>query len=478
MAKTLLEAYAKPIAIAESYYASKHDGEAMDTTRKLVLASCLRNVNKKLHEAFGVAQATQKAGVAWDGTGNPKTALGVGSWEKFTMNLVNAAVPNLIAFDLCIVAPMKDWTGFVTYVEYLKGTNKGISQEGDLINGVFGLGPAQGKEFDKNYTGNIIVEPVTATASTTYAFTPTPSAADPNYAPIDGTFTFVDANGVAYKQGASASDTDKTFTVAEASGVYTLTFAAALPAGASKLSYHYDNIVIPQKAESLPTLNMVIKSIPLVAKARRIVINYAQIAQFQAQTEYGLDMNKALAEQATAELQYEIDTEIVEMLRDAAKANGAIEPFDLVEPIGVSKQDHYASFVDRIDLADQKIYDITRKFQCTYMVAGSGIKQVLRFCPEWKPATTANVVGPYFAGTLGHLKVFITPSFDPYEFIFGVNGSDLMTSAAVYAPYLAVVPTQLLQTPDGATAQGFSTVYDAKIINANLLVYGTIVPRT
>lgn len=92
MAKTLLEAYAKPIAIAESYYASKHDGEAMDTTRKLVLASCLRNVNKKLHEAFGVAQATQKAGVAWDGTGNPKTALGVGSWEKFTMNLVNAAV--------------------------------------------------------------------------------------------------------------------------------------------------------------------------------------------------------------------------------------------------------------------------------------------------------------------------------------------------------------------------------------------------
>lgn len=62
MAKNLLEAYAKPVAIAESYYASRHNGEAMDETRKLVLVSCLRNVNKKLHEAFDVAQATQKAG--------------------------------------------------------------------------------------------------------------------------------------------------------------------------------------------------------------------------------------------------------------------------------------------------------------------------------------------------------------------------------------------------------------------------------
>ena len=109
------------------------------------------------------------------------------------------------------------------------------------------------------------------------------------------------------------------------------------------------------------------------------------------------------------------------------------------------------------------------------MVAGSGIKQILRYCPEWKPATSANIVGPYFAGTLGHIKVFITPSYGANEFIFGVNGNDLMTSAAVYAPYLAVIPTQLLQTPDGATAQGFSTVYDAKVINANLLVHGTIV---
>ena len=89
MAKTLLEAYAKPIAIAENYYKSKHNGEEMDATRKLVLVASLRNVNKFLHESFAVNQATQ-ATAATAGVGG-NTGL-VGSFEKFTMNLVNAAV--------------------------------------------------------------------------------------------------------------------------------------------------------------------------------------------------------------------------------------------------------------------------------------------------------------------------------------------------------------------------------------------------
>ena len=50
-----------------------------------------------------------------------------------------------------------------------------------------------------------------------------------------------------------------------------------------------------------------------------------------------------------------------------------------------------------------------------------------------------------------------------------------MSSAGVYAPYMAIVPTQLLGTPDGGLAQGFSTWYAKAILNANLLVAGEIV---
>ena len=43
-----------------------------------------------------------------------------------------------------------------------------------------------------------------------------------------------------------------------------------------------------------------------------------------------------------------------------------------------------------------------------------------------------------------------------------------------YAPYMAIVPTQLLQYADGGTSQGWSTLYDLKLLNAELLVAGTV----
>ena len=94
MAKNLLEAYAKPVAIAENYYKSKHNGESMDSTRKLVLVSTLRNVNKRLHEAMEMnqLQATQKVDMAYGAKGAASPDGALGSFARFTMNLVNAAV--------------------------------------------------------------------------------------------------------------------------------------------------------------------------------------------------------------------------------------------------------------------------------------------------------------------------------------------------------------------------------------------------
>ena len=39
---------------------------------------------------------------------------------------------------------------------------------------------------------------------------------------------------------------------------------------------------------------------------------------------------------------------------------------------------------------------------------------------------------------------------------------------------MPVVPTQLLGYADGAVSQGFSTMYDLKVLNANLLVSGKV----
>ena len=64
----------------------------------------------------------------------------------------------------------------------------------------------------------------------------------------------------------------------------------------------------------------------------------------------------------------------------------------------------------------------------------------------------------------------VSPSIDENRFFFGVNGSDLQTSAGVYAPYMAIVPTQLLGFADGTMSQGFSTMYDMKLLSTYKIV--------
>ena len=108
------------------------------------------------------------------------------------------------------------------------------------------------------------------------------------------------------------------------------------------------------------------------------------------------------------------------------------------------------------------------------MVVASNIIPVLTFIDGWNAAPTGSINGPYMAGTLNGLKVFVSPALEAGRYLIGVNGDDMMSSVAVYAPYMPIVPTQLLQYVDGGTSQGWSTLYDLKVLNENLIVAGEI----
>lgn len=141
-------------------------------------------------------------------------------------------------------------------------------------------------------------------------------------------------------------------------------------------------------------------------------------------------------------------------------------------PVGVSKAEHYAGFSEILEIGRQIIYDRTRRFAPNYMIIASDILPVLTFIPGFTAAPAGQVNGPYFAGTLNALRVYVSPAMEAGKFCIGCNGDDMMSSVAVYAPYMAIVPTQLLQYADGGTSQGWSTLYDLKVLNANLIVKG------
>lgn len=420
--KTLFEAYKNRLSVAESVYGKMHNGEKMNNNRKLVTAKCLENVNKFMNEAFDQSVGTQRSDM--------------GMFKKFAMNLTTVALPNLIAHDLVIVHPMSSMSGYITYIEYQYASNKGQTKQGDLISNPFGFG-----NVDTDFTGSRVVENVEA-GEIVFA-----------WKPQAGSVKFLAEDATEYV----ALDADE-------GGKYT-----APKAG--KVAYVYDNVVVPQN--DLPMIKAEMKSIALVAKARRIAVYYSQIAAYQAKTDYGVDLGDQLAEKAVGELSYEIDTEITNMLVDNAMEDAELV-WSKTLPVGVSKAEHYEGFAEILEIAKQKIYDATKKFAPNYVICASNLLPILSVITAYKAAPTGAINGPYFAGTINGLKVFVTPNIEAGKFVVGCNGNDMMSSAAVYAPYMAIVPTQLLGYADGGMSQGWSTLYDLKMLNKNLLIAGRI----
>ena len=458
----LCEAYKSRLAIAERFYSQKHAGEKLSESKKLVTAKVLENTNKFLNEAFENSVGTQRSDL--------------GLFKKFALNLTTVALPNLIAHDLVIVHPMSSMSGYVNYVQYTRGSNKGAYVQGDVINDPFRLGSFKegaDKKLDTNYTAAKVCEAKAAATDAKYDATLM-------WTPVVPTTVEVVTAGATFRDNGEGKLQEmengqvkvggKEGTVDYATGA--ISFAAStLTAGAVFVNYAYDNVVIPQN--DLPIINAEIKAIPLIAKARRIAIYYSQIAAFQAKTDYGMDLGAQLAEKAVGELSYEIDTEITSMLVDNA-SESALLSFNKALPMGVSKAEHYEGFAEVVEIGKQLIYDNTKRFAPTYMLIASDILPILSFVRGFSAASTSSVNGPYFAGTLNGLKVFVTPNVKAGTFVLGVNGDDMMSSAAVYAPYMAIVPTQLLGYADGGMSQGWSTMYDLKMLNAGLLVKGTV----
>lgn len=383
-----------------------------------------------MNEAFENSVGTQRADL--------------GAYKKFALNLTTVALPNLIAFDLVIVYPMSSISGFINYVQYTVGTNKGDSKIGEVLNDPFRLG-----KVDVNYTSDRVVETVKVDAQG--------KALLAWYPVIEGTVEVVGNPAVTV----SAVNTE----------TGEVTFDGTADQQEVRVKYVYDNVTIPQN--DLPLVNAKMESIALVAKARRVAVYYSQIAAFQAKTDYGFDLGDQLAEKAVGQLSYEIDTEITNLLIENAASEDDLV-WSKTLPTGVSKTEHYEGFVEILEIARQKVYDRTKRFAPNYMLIASNVLPILTFIKGFSAAPTGNINGPYFAGTLNGLKVFVTPNIEPGKFVIGVNGDDMMSSAAVYAPYMAVVPTQLLGFADGAMSQGFSTMYDLKLLNKDLLVAGRI----
>jgi hypothetical protein len=441
MRQNLLETYSRQLKVAEAYVAKNFEGKTMSSNTALTTAVLLDNTNRWITESLNSEIGATNRG-------------DMGAWKKFCLNLTNIAVPSLIANDLVIVHPMTSYSGSVAYLEYVSLTNKGGVEKGQMFNSVFGHGEMN--DARQNFTSQVIIETIGA----------------------DGKLTFDEASGdKILDEGFTymAEDSHAPMTAKyKVNGVYTNDISGIKEG--DKVAYVLDRFQMTQvPATEIPAIGPRMKHIPLVAEPRRIAVRYDQITAFQAKTDYGFSLDKQIAEQACGELAYEIDTEIVAMLKDGAGEADEKLTWSKTLPAGVSKFEHYNGFLEIVEMAKAIIYDRTKKFHPNYMVIASDVLPVLRFINGFTAVKNVKMNGPYKVGELDGMNVYVSPLMGAGEFFLGLNGNDMMSSAGVYAPYMAIVPTQLLGTPDGGMAQGFSTWYAKALLNKSLLIAGKIV---
>ena len=450
MRQNLLETYSRQLKVAEAYVAKNFDGKQISANTQLTTAVLLDNTNRWMTESLNATTATSRSDL--------------GDWKKFCLNLTNIAVPSLIANDLVIVHPMTSYSGSVAYLKYVSKSEKGDIKKGTEFNSVFGLG--MHSEARTAFTSQVIVETVGSEARV--ALTPVHFKEGKFFNPTDK--TYYDAKITRLKEDGKTTEVVYANVTGEGENA-----AISGLKDKDKVAYFSEEFQMESvPATDIPTIGPKMERIALVAEPRRIAVRYDQITAFQAKTDYGFSLDKQIAEQACGELAYEIDTEIVEMLANGAKEGGVALTWSRELPVGVSKFEHYNGFLEVIEQAKAIIYNRTKKFHPNYMVIAADVLPVLRFVNGFTAVKNAKMNGPYKVGELDGLNVYVSPALEKGEFFLGLNGSDMMSSAGVYAPYMAIVPTQLLGTPDGGLAQGFSTWYAKALLNKNLLVAGQV----
>ena len=225
----IMEAFQKKLAVSEKVYEKEHGGRALSENKKIAIARVLANTSEYITEAFENSVGTQLS--------NMKT------FKKFCVDLTTVALPSLISNDLVIVYPLKSRTGYIQYLKFTAGSNKGGVKQGDLFNDVFALGAMTDERM--NYTGANIVESIGSEAvSFTPAWTPVIGKVEVHKVADDTWEELPNENFVA--------------------GTY------------DKASYVYDNVKIPQN--DIPQYTATLEGMELSAKARRIGIYYSQMA--------------------------------------------------------------------------------------------------------------------------------------------------------------------------------------------------------
>jgi hypothetical protein len=526
---------------------SSHQTRLSETTRRLAgkweKTGLLEGIDSEIERA-GVAtllenQARQLVKEA-SATG---TSANSEEWAGVALPLVRRIFSEIVAKDFVSVQPMNLPSGLVFYLDFKYGTGQpgfatgsGKDSQADSVFGVTETSDdPSGGLYGAGRFGYTINDQVTvpqsvgaALANDTYT-TSSLSAADYNYdtgfsASNAGNFddagnvfkltvrseefTNPDTKGIrAFRvSGATIVDQFPAFTTINADG--DITFVVSGSAGAINVKYHAQPTDTtrgdfeatgtslsgnPETDIDIPELNVEMRSVPIVAKTRKLKAQWTPEFAQDLNAYHSIDAEAELTSMLSEYISQEIDFEILDMLIQDAKSVGYWSTQVGREWNGTAFADYsttgaqasaftqgawFQTLGTVIAGVSNKIHQKTLRGGANFLVVSPDVATIIESIPGY--ASTADNGDAQFAfgvtkiGALNsRFQVYKNPYMKENVILMGYRGTQFLETGAVYAPYIPLIMTPLVYDPKNFTPRkGVMTRYAKKMLRGEF--YGKV----
>ena len=533
---------------------SSHQARLSETTRALAgkweKTGLLEGIANEVEKAGVATLLENQAKQLVKEASSTGTSANSEEWAGVALPLVRRIFSEIVAKDFVSVQPMNLPSGLVFYLDFKYGTSQpgfangsgkdsqadsvfGITEtSNDPSGGLYGAGRFGYSINDKVTGANSINAAVAANQFTTgslvasdYNFDTAFSASNAGNMDAGGTvckitvdaseFTDVDDKGIRGFRlvGSSTSIVDQfpQYTSIAANG--DITFVAEVTAATIltddlTVRYHAQPTDVsrgdfeatgtslsgnPEVDIDIPELNVEMKSLPIVAKTRKLKAQWTPEFAQDLNAYHSIDAEAELTSMLSEYISQEIDFEILDMLMQDAKSTGywsakagnvwngsGFAAMDASE-YGASAYNQGAWFQTLgtvIAGVSNSIHQKTLRGGANFLVVSPDVATIIESIPGY--ASSADNGDAQFAfgvskvGSLNsRFQVYKNPYMKENVILMGYRGTQFLETGAVYAPYIPLIMTPLVYDPKNFTPRkGVMTRYAKKMLRGEF--YGKV----
>ena len=252
----------------------------------------------------------------------------------------------------------------------------------------------------------------------------------------------------------------------------------------------------PEGDIDIPELDIALKSIPIIAKTRKLKAVWTPELAQDLNAYHSVDAEAELTSLLSEYISMEIDLEILDMLMANASAkterwsarvgheyDSATDLF--VESSGASnaytKGDWFQTLGNKIRSVSNAIHQKTLRGGANFIVVSPETATILESIPGYATSADGDANTNQFAmgvQKVGAINNRYTVYKNPYmlenSILVGFRGSNFLETGAVYAPYVPLIMTPLVYDPKNFTPRkGVMTRYAKKMVRPEF--YGKVI---